>query len=109
MLNVMNKHAPFVQRRIKGRSCPWLNSYIRKKINNRDYHLRKARTTKAEVDWLTYKRLQNRVNRLIDKAKQSYNKKNLLTEMQMTQSVSGKQLNRYFQLKEEMGPQHRKL
>ena len=48
-------------------------------MNNRDDHLRKARRTKAEVDWLTHKRLRNRVNRLIDKAKQSYNK-NLLTE-----------------------------
>ena len=48
-------------------------------MNNRDYHLRKARRTKAEVDWSTYKILQNHVNRLIDKAKQLYNK-NLLTE-----------------------------
>ena len=48
-------------------------------MNNRDYHLRKARRTKAEVDWSMYKRLRNRVNCLIDKAKQSYNK-NLLTE-----------------------------
>ena len=29
--------------------------------------------------------------------------------MQMTQSISGKQLNQYFQPKEEMGAQHRKL
>ena len=48
-------------------------------MNNRDYHLKKARRTKAEVDWSTYKRLRNRVNRLIYKAKQSYNK-NILTE-----------------------------
>ena len=37
-------------------------------MNNRDYHLEKARRTKAEVDWSTYKRLRNRVNVLIDKA-----------------------------------------
>ena len=79
MLNIMNKHAPLVQRRIKGTSCPWLNSHIRKEMKNRDYHPRKAERTKAEVDWSTYKRLRNRVNRLTDKAKQSYNK-NLLTE-----------------------------
>ena len=48
-------------------------------MKNRDYHPRKAGRTKAEVDWSTYKRLRNRVNRLTDKAKQSYNK-NLLTE-----------------------------
>ena len=48
-------------------------------MNNRDYHLRKDRRTKAEVDRSTYKRLRNLVNRLIDKAKQSYNK-HLLTE-----------------------------
>ena len=50
-------------------------------MNNRDYHLRKARRTKAEVDWSTYKKLRNRVNRVTGKAKQlqSYNK-NLLTE-----------------------------
>ena len=36
-------------------------------MNNRDYRLRKARSTKAEVDWSTYKILQNHVNRLIDK------------------------------------------
>ena len=79
MLNIMNKHAPLAQRRIKGRSCPWLNRHFKKAMNNRDYHLRKTRRTRAEVNWSMYKRLPNRVNCLIDKAKQSYNK-NLLIE-----------------------------
>ena len=77
-------------------------------MNNRDYHLRKARRTKAEVDWSTYKRLRNRVNCLINTAKQSYNK-NLLTENANDPKRFWKAIKSIFPTKEEMGAQHRKL
>ena len=52
---------------------------MKKEINNRDRQLRKVRKSNSENDRSSYKRLQNRCNTLIRKAKTSYHQ-NLLTE-----------------------------
>eukprot|EP00112_Aurelia_sp_Birch-Aquarium-sp1_P000328 Seg10276.1 transcript_id=Seg10276.1/GoldUCD/mRNA.D3Y31 product="hypothetical protein" protein_id=Seg10276.1/GoldUCD/D3Y31 len=40
---VIDRHAPLVERRKRGRSCTWLTKEIKQKMHERDYHLRKAR------------------------------------------------------------------
>ena len=70
----IDKHAPFVKKRIKGRLCPWLSAELKQEMNHRDQLLRKARRTNTELDWSAYKRCRNRVNNLVKSNKARYNK-----------------------------------
>ena len=40
--NVFDQHASFIEKRVKGRKCPWLTSEIREKMSDRDKLLRKS-------------------------------------------------------------------
>ena len=76
---ITDKHAPKIQKRVKGRSCPWLSHDIKTTMNSRDKLLRKARKTNCENDWSSYKRLKNLCNNKTKQAKQKYYN-DLLTE-----------------------------
>ena len=52
---VFKEHAPFVEKRVKGKNCPWLNQNVRKSMKERDKLLRKARKSKTPADWTAYK------------------------------------------------------
>ena len=45
---VLNKHAPIVERTVRGRDLPWLNNAIKQEIYERDYYFRKAKQTGRE-------------------------------------------------------------
>ena len=79
MSEVFNKHAPTIQKNVKGRPCKWLTRELKMEMNNRDRQLRKARKSNSENNWSSYERLRNRCNTLIRKGKSSYHQ-NLLTE-----------------------------
>ena len=78
LTTVFNRHAPFIEKRVKDRFSPWLSSEIRQQMNNRDKALRKARKTNNKTDWHFYKTLRNRCTNSIREAKRNCNK-NLLT------------------------------
>ena len=65
----IDKHAPLISKKVKGRLCPWLTPDVKKAINIRDGLLRKARQTSQENDWSSYKRQHNRVSDLVKKCK----------------------------------------
>ena len=69
---VIDKHAPLEKKKIRGRDCPWLTSEIHKKINERDFFLRKVRKTGKENDWSMYCRLRNLVTHSIRHGKATY-------------------------------------
>ena len=48
--NIINKHAPLVERTVRGKDCPWLTREIKQKMYERDYQLRKAKRTKNPED-----------------------------------------------------------
>ena len=77
--NTFNKHAPMINKRVKGNFCPWLTSHIKALMNERDKKLRKAQKTKKEVDWSTYRNLRNECTRKMRLARSNYNR-NLLGE-----------------------------
>lgn len=52
----LDKHAPLISKKVKGRLCPWLTPDVKKEMNLRDGLLRKARRTNQEFDWSSYKR-----------------------------------------------------
>ena len=70
----IEKHAPVVKKRVKGRLCPWLTKELKREMNHRDKLLRRARLTKSELDWSIYKQQRNRVNNLVRNNKARYNK-----------------------------------
>jgi len=72
-----NKHAPMINKNVKGRPCPWLNSEIKNKMNLRDKFLRKYRKTRKDKDRQNYKTLRNKCTNLFRKAKSSYYTKKL--------------------------------
>ena len=70
----IDKHAPLIEKKVKGRSCPWLTSFVKKEMNLRDKLLKKTRRTRCEVDWSSYKRQRNRVTGLIKNSKNRYHR-----------------------------------
>ena len=78
--DIVDHHAPEICKSIKGQSAPWLNSDVKKLMNDRDKLLRKSRRTKDELDISRCKRKRNEVNIAIRKARSSYYK-NMLKEI----------------------------
>ena len=72
-------HAPFIEKRVKGRESKWLDAEIESEINSRDKLHRKAQKSKKEKDWPTYKKQCKKCNNLIKKSKASYHR-NLIEE-----------------------------
>ena len=72
---VADRHAPVIQKRVCGvDNCPWLNRSIKVNMRQRDYFLRKARTTNHFEDWARYRCFRNRVTNDIKKAKAAYHR-----------------------------------
>ena len=70
VINTVNKHAPVIEKNVRGKECPWMSRVIKQKMNTRDYLLRKAKRSKSEEDWLQYKRMRNVVTNSIPLQKQ---------------------------------------
>ena len=70
----IDKHAPLITKKIKGRLCPWMSSDVKSEMNLWDQLLRKARRTNREIDSSSYKRQRNRVNSQVKKCKSNYHK-----------------------------------
>ena len=68
------KHAPTINKKIKGKLCPWLNSNLKSEMNNRDKLMRKAKKSRNDEDWLAYKQSRNRCNNLLRRAKANFHR-----------------------------------
>ncbi len=96
----IHKHAPLIEKTIRGKDSPWLTSSIKEKIRERDYYLRKAKRTGCENDWSTYRRL--RIQRQL-----LYEKVNLITNVKhfriilILQMIFGRKLKSYTRLKKQ--------
>ena len=75
LLDVLNKHAPLISKRVKSVSTlPWVTKDIREKMKERDRLKRIAIVTSEEYAWSAYKSLKNLVNIALRKAKREYYK-----------------------------------
>ena len=73
---ISDRHAPVIQKRVRGvDNCSCLNRSIKLNMRQRDYFLRKARTTNHSEDWARYRCFRNRVTSDIKKAKAAYNRR----------------------------------
>ena len=67
-----NPNAPVVNRRVRGRSLPWITPTIKDLMKKRDYYLKKAIKTNKELHWSSYKRLRNAMSMKLRKEKARY-------------------------------------
>ena len=74
LTTIIDRYAPKITKRVKGRKCPWLTYEIKTLMNTRDKVLRKARKTKKECDWWSYKKVKNLCNNKVKHAKKKYQK-----------------------------------
>ena len=77
--DAFDKHAPFINKKVKGRPCPWLDVNVKRSMNERDKFLRKARRTNLSEDWKNYKTQRNKCNNNLRFAKRRYHN-NLLNQ-----------------------------
>ena len=61
-LEVLDKHAPLQQKKIRSKKVSWITSDIKKLMNTRDKFKRKAILTNHANDWLNFKTARNKVN-----------------------------------------------
>ncbi|XP_057294623.1 uncharacterized protein LOC130623152 [Hydractinia symbiolongicarpus] len=64
--------APLVRKKVRGKPCDWMTVDLKKEMNSRDNLLRKSRKTKSEADITAYKKIRNKVNNKVRKAKNTY-------------------------------------
>ena len=74
-----DRHAPCATKRTYTNISPWLTVKLKNEIDYRDVLQRKFRKSKTTKSYEKYKHQRNKVNNLIKRAKQNYNK-NLLDE-----------------------------
>ena len=67
-----NNHPPFVERRLKSRSNPWMTPNIVKSMYRRDFLHKKAVMSNDPFAWEQYKCLRNAVNSEVNTAKRNY-------------------------------------
>jgi long-subunit acyl-CoA synthetase (AMP-forming) len=79
---VLNKHPPIQQKKIRSKKVPWITSEIKKLINKRDRSKRKAIIKNLEADWLVYKQTRNKVKIEMKKAKKDYYSKRIAGQKQ---------------------------
>ena len=75
LLKAINRHAPLIQKKVRGRECSWLTNSLRKAMRERDSLLKDARRSKFASDWAAYKRKRNQINNLLRKEINSFNRK----------------------------------
>ena len=67
--DTIDRHAPFVTNCVKGKKSPWMSKEIKRHMNIRDQLYRKARKSKKQLDWVSYRRKRNLVGNEIQRTK----------------------------------------
>jgi hypothetical protein len=73
-IGTLDKHAPARHIRSGKYTTPWMTAEITSAMRRRDYHKKKAIKLKSDSHWHNYKRLRNKVNKLIRETKSTFNK-----------------------------------
>ncbi len=72
MLDVHDKHCPFVTRRVRKCFLPWLNVEIKEDIKMKHYFEKKADTKGLEIYWQMFRHFKNVVSNSLKIAKYDY-------------------------------------
>ena len=68
LVSTLDKHAPMIEKQVKGKSCPWLSKQVKTEMNLRDGLLRKARKSNLDADW----KLCEKFDKALYKKKRNY-------------------------------------
>ncbi len=71
-LQVANKHAPFVNMKVKEDSPPYFNENLRSMCVDRDHFMCKAHKNKKAEDFNRAKQLRNLANNLLNSLKKKF-------------------------------------
>ena len=104
LTDIFNRHAKIIEKKVKGRKCPWIDNNIKKLMNERDQVLRKARKTNSENYWSRYKTLRNQCNNLLKKNRSQYSK-NLIEENNMNPKNFWSCVKEFFPTKQRVSNQ----
>ena len=77
VLKVIDKHAPWISVRVKGRHLPWIDADLIHLFKQRDKAWEKYRLSKDSTDWAVYKQLRNMCTTKTRNAKSNYYKNDL--------------------------------
>ena len=94
----INRHAPLINKRVKGKPAPWLNADVKAAMNHRDKLHRKFLKSKLNTDWNMYKTARNHETNIIRRAQKTHYK-SVLRDSEKTQINSGKGSKLFFQAK----------
>ena len=68
------KHAPLIDKKVRGRYCPWLTLEIKQIMRARDASLKKYRRSKLDTDLATYRLLRNKVSARLKLSEENYSR-----------------------------------
>lgn len=100
LCSTIDKHAPPIVKRVKGKSSCWITPELKHEMNRRDSLHRKFRKTKTENDYDRFKRQRNRTNLLVNKAKNNHHK-TLLNESAGNSQKFWKEIKQIYPTKEK--------
>ena len=69
---ILHKHAPLRQKRVRSNPVPWITPIIKQTMRNRDFHKKIAIKCNSRYHWLKYKNFRNRVNREMNLSKSQF-------------------------------------
>jgi exonuclease III len=72
VLKIANKHAPLNKQKVTTRRAEWITEEFLKDSKKRDYLKKKASQSKSLLDWKTFTKQRNKVNRLNSFLKKTY-------------------------------------
>ena len=72
LTEICNKHAPFAEKRIKARKCPWITPDIVKLMYRRDSIHGKAVHSNNDLEWNECRSMRNYINNTVKSAKEQY-------------------------------------
>jgi hypothetical protein len=103
LAKIVNKHAPLIERKVRGKTNPWFTKDIKSKMNTRDYFLRCAKRTNTISDWASYKKLRNCVSFLIRQAKANH-VRSMFRENKSSPKFFWNQIKKAYPIKNSEGP-----
>ena len=71
-MDVVDKHMPLCEKRIRNNACPWTNEEIIETMRERDHAQDVALKRVDDASWKRYKELKNKVNHLLRKETRNY-------------------------------------
>ena len=69
---ILDIHAPFSNKRLRCKKCPWINSLLIQKMRERDSLKKRFDKNPDDLVWSRFKKACNEVNNLVKKTKRDY-------------------------------------